>query len=74
LAASADKLAAARLLHPPSGGSGVVHTAPFFLPIKISYKAQDTRNKQNQLCWFLGRLHKSAVPCIFDLVSCICLL
>ena len=32
LAASADKLAAARLLHPPSGGSGVVHSTPFFLP------------------------------------------
>jgi hypothetical protein len=32
LASSADKLVAARLLHPPSGGSGVVHTTPFFLP------------------------------------------
>jgi hypothetical protein len=29
-AASADKLVAARLLHPPSGGSGVVSATPFF--------------------------------------------
>jgi hypothetical protein len=45
LAASADKLDAARLLHPPSGGSGVVHTAPFFLPLKIRAKGTGKRRK-----------------------------
>jgi len=45
LAASADKLDAARLLHPPSGGSGVVHTAPFFLPLKIRGKGKGKRRK-----------------------------
>jgi hypothetical protein len=38
LAASADKLDASGLLHPPSGGSGVVHTAPFFC-LKFSHQA-----------------------------------
>ncbi len=32
LATSTDTLVVARLLHPPSGGSGVVPTTPFFLP------------------------------------------